>query len=97
MVGAQGLLGYGLAAVYGAIPAEIFQGRHYGTVFGTLRSCSTSGAALGPWVAGIIHDAPAATSLAFWVGMLASVISAVAIWLAAPRQVRAVAGRVPGR
>ncbi len=28
MVGAQGLLGYGLAAVYGAIPAEIVQGKH---------------------------------------------------------------------
>ena len=30
MVGVQGLLGYGLASVYSAIPAEIFQGRHYG-------------------------------------------------------------------
>ena len=31
MVAAQGVLGYGLTSVFGAIPAEIFQGRHYGT------------------------------------------------------------------
>ncbi|MGH7559858.1 MAG: hypothetical protein ACRENB_02435 [Gemmatimonadales bacterium] len=39
MVAAQGLLGYGLTSVIGAIPAEIFEGRHYGTIFGvpTLR------------------------------------------------------------
>ena len=36
MVLAQGMLGYGLTSVVGAIPAEIFQGRHYGAVFGTL-------------------------------------------------------------
>ena len=36
MVVAQGMLGYGLTSVVGAIPAEIFQGRHYGTIFGTL-------------------------------------------------------------
>src|SRR6185503_14909827 len=34
MVVAQGLLGYGLTSVIGAIPAEIFQGPHYGTIFG---------------------------------------------------------------
>jgi hypothetical protein len=28
MVAAQGLLGYGLASLFGAIPAEIFAGRH---------------------------------------------------------------------
>src|SRR5262249_313342 len=28
MVGSQGMLGYGLTSVIGAIPAEIFQGRH---------------------------------------------------------------------
>ena len=37
--------------------AEIFQGRHYGAVFGTLSSSPAAARALGPWVAGIIHDA----------------------------------------
>jgi MFS family permease len=37
MVAAQGVLGYGVTSVIGAIPAEIFQGRHYGTILGTPR------------------------------------------------------------
>ena len=94
MVAAQGLLGYGLAAVYGAIPAEIFQGKHYGKVFGTLSLASSSGAALGPWVAGALYDRSGSYVMAFYLGIAASVISAVAMWLAAPRRVRAVAGRV---
>jgi MFS family permease len=97
MVGAQGLLGYGLAAVYGAIPAEIFPGNHYGKVFGTLSLASSVGAALGPWAAGALYDQCGSYVPAFCLGIAASVVSAVAIWLAAPRKVRAVAGRVPGR
>ena len=49
MVAAQGVLGYGLTSVFGAIPAEIFQGRHYGTIFGTLMLAAIGGGALGPW------------------------------------------------
>jgi MFS family permease len=96
MVGAQGLLGYGLASVYGAIPAEIFQGKHYGKIFGTLSLASSSGAALGPWVAGALYDRTGTYTSAFCLAIAASVVSAIAIWLAAPRKVRAVAGRVPG-
>jgi MFS family permease len=95
MVGAQGLLGYGLASVYGAIPAEIFHGKHYGTIFGTLSLASSSGAALGPWVAGALYDRTGTYVIAFWLAMVAAVVSAIAMWLAAPRRVRAVAGRTP--
>ena len=95
MIAAQGLLGYGLASVYGAIPAEIFQGPHYGKVFGTLSLASSSGAALGPWVAGALYDRTGSYVPAFYLGIAASVVSAVAIWLASPRRVRAVAGRTP--
>jgi hypothetical protein len=33
-------------------------------------------------------------NVGFWIGALMSVLSAAGIWLAAPRKVRAVAGRV---
>jgi MFS family permease len=95
MVAAQGVLGYGITSVIGAIPAEIFQGRHYGTIFGTLMLASIGGGAAGPWVTGTLHDATGNYVLAFWIAIGASLLSAVAIWLAAPRKVRAVAGRVP--
>jgi MFS family permease len=95
MVGAQGLLGYGYTSVIGAIAAEIFQGRHYGTIFGTLMVAAIGGGAAGPWVTGALHDATGSYAPAFWICIACSALSAVAIWRAAPRQVRAVAGRIP--
>jgi MFS family permease len=97
MVAAQGLLGYGLVAVLGAIPAEIFEGRHYGTIFGTLMVAAIAGGAAGPWLAGALHDATGSYAPAFWIAMACSTVSAGAIWLAAPGKVRAVAGRSTGR
>jgi MFS family permease len=93
MVVAQGMLGYGLTSVVGAIPAEIFEGRHYGSIFGTLMLASIGGGATGPWLTGVLHDLTGTYTLAFWVSIVVSVVSAAAIWLAAPRKVRAVAGQ----
>ena len=84
-----------MASVFAAIPAELFQGRHYGSVFGTLSLAIGFGSGAGPWVTGWLHDRTGDYVLAFEVGIAASLISAVAIWLAAPRKVRLVAGRVP--
>ena len=80
----------------GAIPAEIFEGRHYGSIFGTLMLASIAGGAAGPWVTGALHDATGS----YAPGVLdrhrrAARSRPLAIWLAAPRKVRAVAGRVP--
>src|SRR5262249_22396332 len=94
MVTSQGLLGYGLTSVIGAIPAEIFQGPHYGTIFGTLMLAAIMGGAAGPWVTGALHDTTGSYTLAFGLASGCSVLSAGAIWLARPHQVRAVAGRV---
>ena len=100
MVVSQGMLGYGLTSVVGAIPAEIFEGRHYGTIFGTLMLAAIVGGAAGPFVTGAIYDVTGSYTLAWWIAIGCSTLSAVAIWLAAPRKVRVVAGRVsrlPGR
>src|SRR5207245_9068582 len=56
---------------------------------------SIVGGAAGLWVTGALYDATGSYTLAFSLAIGASVLSAVAIWLAAPRAVRAVAGRVP--
>ncbi len=69
MVASQGVLGYGLASVFGAIPAELFQGKHYGTIFGTLSLASIVGGAIGPWVAGAVHDYTGSYVLAFWIAI----------------------------
>ena len=56
MVAAQGLLGYGLASVFGAIPMELFQGARYSSIFAVLNIASNAGAGMGPWVAGLVYD-----------------------------------------
>jgi cyanate permease len=53
-----------------------------------------AGGAAGPWVTGVLHDAFGNYTLAFWVGACVSVVSALAIWQASPRKIRAVAGKV---
>jgi MFS family permease len=93
MVVTQGLLGYSLTSVIGAIPLEIFEGRHYGAVFGTLMLAAIGGGAAGPWVTGAVHDLTGSYAPAFTLAIVGCVVSALAIWRAAPRRVRAVAGR----
>jgi cyanate permease len=53
-----------------------------------------AGGALGPWATGALHDAHGTYSAAFTICVVLSLLSAFAIWRAAPRKVRAVAGRV---
>ena len=93
MVAAQGVLGYGLTSVIGAIPSEIFEGRQYGTIFGTVMLASILGGAAGPWVTGALHDATGGYAPAFWIAIACCAVSVLAIWRAAPGKVRAVAGR----
>ena len=96
MVISQGLLGYALPAVMGPIVAEIFEGRHYGAIFGTLNVALIGGGAAGPWAAGLIHDATGSYRPAFLLAIGLCAVSAAAIWAAAPRRVRVVPGaRVP--
>ena len=96
MVLAQGALGYGVTSVFGAVVADIFQGKHYGSIFGTLMLAAIAGGAAGPWVTGMLHDATGDYTIAFMICLGLVGLSALSIWLAAPRQVRAVAGRMRG-
>jgi cyanate permease len=56
-----------------------------------------AGGAAGPWATGALHDWSGNYVLAFWFGLGLSGISALAVWRAAPRNVRAVAGRTAVR
>jgi len=94
MVFTQGALGYGLTSIMGAIVAEIFQGRHYGSIFGCIMVAALAGGAAGPWITGILHDLSGNYTAAFVIGIAVSGLSAVAIWQASPRKIRAVAGQL---
>jgi MFS family permease len=94
MVLTQGALGYGLTSVMGAVVLEIFQGKHYGSIFGTIMIAALAGGAAGPWATGFLHDLYGSYTAAFAIGIAVSLLSAVAIWQASPRKVRAVAGQL---
>ncbi|GGC53308.1 MFS transporter [Chelatococcus reniformis] len=95
MVFSQGFLGYALTSVMGPIVAEIFEGPHYGAIFGAITVALIGGGAAGPWVAGVIRDVTGSYGPAFMLAIACCVISAAAIWIAAPRKVRLVPGRLP--
>ncbi len=94
MVLAQGVLGYGLTSVMGAVVLEIFQGPQFGSIFGCIMLAGLAGGAAGPWATGFLHDVTQSYTIAFGIGIAVSILSAVAIWLASPRKIRAVAGRL---
>jgi MFS family permease len=96
MVISQGFLGYALTSVMGPIVMEIFEGPHYGSIFGTITVAMIAGGAAGPWVAGVIRDADGSYRLAFLLAIACCFVSAVAIWRASPRKVRLVPGRISG-
>lgn len=90
MVITQGLLGYALASVMGPIAVEIFEGPHYGTIFGTLTIALMGGGAAGPWIAGLVYDATGTYQPAWILCIACCAVSVLAIWFAAPRKVRRV-------
>ncbi|UZE47988.1 MFS transporter [Rhodopseudomonas sp. P2A-2r] len=94
MVISQGLLGYGVTSIMGAVVAEIFHGEHFGSIFGTLMLAALAGGAAGPLVTGIIHDICGTYTPAFAIGIVVSAVATTAIWMASPGKVRAVAGRL---
>jgi MFS family permease len=94
MVLAQGFLGYGVTAIIGAVAMEIFEGKHFGSIYGTLTVAGLSGGAAGPWITGIIYDQTNSYAAAFWIGLVICALSILAIWMAGPRKIRAVAGQM---
>jgi MFS family permease len=79
----------------GPIVAEIFEGPHYGSIFGTITIALIGGGAVGPWMAGAIHDATGSYQIAFLLIIAFCLVSIIAIWMAAPRKIRVVPGRAP--
>src|SRR4030081_691584 len=94
MVAAQGALGYGVTSIMGAVVLEIFEGKHYGSIFGTLMLAALAGGAAGPLVTGVLHDIYGNYTIAFVIGIGVSGLSAATIWLAGPGKVGAVAGQL---
>ena len=94
MIVSQGLFGYAMTSVMAPIVAEIYEGPHYGSIFGMVTVALVGGGAAGPWIAGAIHDATGSYRPAFILAIACCVVSAAGVWIAAPRKVRRI-GRAP--
>jgi MFS family permease len=97
MAAAQGMLGYGIAAMFGAMPADMFQGPRFAAILGIVSVAANLGAGIGPWVAGYIFDVTESYDYAWWLAIAVSFVSIGAVWMMAPRKVRLVAGQAAKR
>jgi MFS family permease len=83
-------LGFGMRiSLLAAIPADLFAGRHFGTILGFANGGGGVGGFIGPFLAGYLFDRTGDYDLAFTVSALAILGSAVAVWVAAPRHAEA--------
>lgn len=94
MVASQGLLGYGVAALYGVIPADIFAGRRFASIFSVMTLGGNLGAGVSPWVVGVIYDETGSYFPGYAFSFALSFVAIGCIWMAAPRKVRRVAGQI---
>jgi MFS family permease len=97
MVLSQGVMGYAMTSVMGPIVVEIFEGPHFGSIFGLLSMILIGGGAAGPLVAGVVHDQTGSYSGAFIFSIVLCAVSIFAMWRASPGKVRMVAGRARAR
>lgn len=71
-----------------SLQADIFQGKSFGLIFGFIQTATGIGAALGPWLTGLIYDTWG-TYLPALMGMLGiCLIAVIGVWIVAPRKVR---------
>jgi MFS family permease len=76
------------ALVLSAISADIFQGRHFGAIFGFFTFSIGIGGAVGAWLGGFLFDLTGSYSVPFWASLSCLIVS-VFIVLASSRAVAA--------
>ncbi len=75
--------------------ADLFYGKHFGTVNGILFLGFGIGGAIGPWLGGYIFDVTGNYSTAFIACIAAYAIACISFWIAAPRIAKKVQGLPP--
>ncbi len=66
--------------------ADLFYGKHFGTVNGILFMGFGLGGAIGPWLGGYIFDTTGNYSFAFIICIAAYTIACISFWMAAPHR-----------
>lgn len=81
-------LGIGTAApVFFTTVADLFQGRHFGSIQGAVVLGFSLGGAIAPWLAGFLHDKTGSYFSTFLILLGSVLISILLMWLVAPRKI----------
>jgi MFS family permease len=82
-------LGYGMFfPALMASAADLFQGKHFGSILGVIMLSGYFGGAIGAWIGGFFFDLTHAYRINFLVAGAVMLASAALIWKAGPGQVR---------
>lgn len=82
-------LGVGTAGpVFFAIVADLFHGKHLGSIQGFVVLGFSLGGAISPWLAGFLHDRTGSYSVTFFVLMGSLIVSAALMGLVAPSRLK---------
>lgn len=85
-------LGMGMTGpALGAASADMFQGRHFGSINGFLALGFGLGGIIGPWFGGFVFDTTKNYSTALIVAILVTCVAFTLFWIAAPRKIRKLA------
>jgi MFS family permease len=77
-----------LGPVFFATAADLFGGRHFGSILGTAIIGFSLGGAISPWLAGFLHDITKSYLPSFFIISGSMVATAVLMWLIAPSKIR---------
>lgn len=86
-----GLFGFGMGIngpTLTAAVADIFHGKHFGSINGFLLLGFGAGGVVGPWLGGYIFDTTRSYNYAFLVTILALIVASSLIWMVSPRKIR---------
>jgi MFS family permease len=85
----MGLMGPSLTAGV----ADLFHGRHFGTINGLMLFGMGFGGVIGPWLGGYLFDISGSYTVPFVICLVAYAFAIVSIWTAAPRKAKQLATR----
>ena len=89
-------VGGGLGSSAGnAALADIFQGKHFGAITGLSVAGFGIGGAFSPWLGGKIFDETGTYIPAFYIVIGAIIMAIICVWIAGPRNIRLVPGKIP--
>jgi len=66
--------------------ADLFHGKHYGRILGTMVLGFALGGTLSPWLAGYLYDTSGSYTSTFGLLVASMLVTAALIWIVAPRK-----------